>query len=203
MQGGGYGFTSPMFGMNCDQVMGFHMALADGRIVKASAKENADLFWAVRGGTGNNFGVLLEIEYRLQRTRPVMGHSVSSGRSNRRTAAAAARALSCLAGEFHRRHGPAESRQRSDARPHHRPGQATLAPYFLIRGMFHGSEADCRKALEPLLRLMPDVKNIATSGARDTYRELNEYLLNYPTELPANVPASARSLAKSHIVGRT
>ena len=54
-----------MFGMNCDQVIGLQMALADGRIVKANTNENADLFWAVLGGTGNNFGVLLEIEYRL------------------------------------------------------------------------------------------------------------------------------------------
>src|ERR1700728_1004397 len=71
MQGGGYGFTSLMFGMNCDQVLGFQMALADGRIVKANAKENANLFWAVRGGTGNNFGVLLEVEYRLPPLGPL------------------------------------------------------------------------------------------------------------------------------------
>src|ERR1700734_3922433 len=46
MQGGGYGFTSLMFGMNCDQVLGFQMALADGRIVTANAQENPDLYWA-------------------------------------------------------------------------------------------------------------------------------------------------------------
>src|SRR6202044_3719228 len=65
MQDGGYGFTFLMFGINCEHVPGFHMAPADGHIVKANATENPDLYWAVRGGTGNNFGVLLEVAYRL------------------------------------------------------------------------------------------------------------------------------------------
>ncbi|WP_300582588.1 FAD-binding oxidoreductase [Marivita sp.] len=63
MMGGGYGFTSRLFGMNCDWVTGVRMALADGSIVNANAQENTDLFWAVRGGTGNQFGILLEITY--------------------------------------------------------------------------------------------------------------------------------------------
>ena len=65
MQGGGFGFTSREFGMNCDNVVGVTMMLADGHLVEANATTNADLFWAVRGGTGNNFGVLLEVQYQL------------------------------------------------------------------------------------------------------------------------------------------
>ncbi len=53
MQGGGYAFTSRLFGMNCDLVEAVTMVLADGSVARASAKKNADLFWAVRGGTGN------------------------------------------------------------------------------------------------------------------------------------------------------
>ena len=68
MQGGGYGFTSREFGMNCDNVNFIRMMLADGRVVDAwdynpNNRQNADLFWAVRGGTGNNFGVLLGAIY--------------------------------------------------------------------------------------------------------------------------------------------
>jgi hypothetical protein len=65
MQGGGYGFTSRMFGIHCDNVLQVRVMLADGRIVVANAVENPDLLWAVRGGTGNNFGVLLDITYQL------------------------------------------------------------------------------------------------------------------------------------------
>jgi len=65
MQGGGFGFTSRKFGMNCDNVLAVRVMLADGAIVVADAETNADLFWAIRGGTGNNFGVLLEITYEL------------------------------------------------------------------------------------------------------------------------------------------
>lgn len=65
MQGGGYGFTSRMFGIHCDNVLQVRVMLADGRIVVANAVQNQDLLWAVRGGTGNNFGVLLDITYQL------------------------------------------------------------------------------------------------------------------------------------------
>ncbi|NJB85352.1 FAD/FMN-containing dehydrogenase [Lewinella marina] len=65
MMGGGYGFTSRYFGLNCDNVLSARVMLADGTIVRASAEENGDLFWALRGGGGGNFGVLLDITYRV------------------------------------------------------------------------------------------------------------------------------------------
>jgi FAD/FMN-containing dehydrogenase len=77
-----------------------------------------------------------------------------------------------------------------------------LAPYFLVRGMFNGSEAACQNALEPLFKLMPDVQQYRDIWRAGTYRDLNVYLLTYPTELPPDIPNSARSVAKSHIVGR-
>ncbi len=45
--------------MNCDNVLEMLVMLADGRIVRAAPDSNPDLFWAMRGGTGNNFGILL------------------------------------------------------------------------------------------------------------------------------------------------
>jgi hypothetical protein len=65
MQGGGYGYTSRMFGINCDSVVAARVMLFDGQIVHASEQENPDLFWALRGGTGGNFGILLQIKYQL------------------------------------------------------------------------------------------------------------------------------------------
>lgn len=55
--GGGIGFSDKMFGMTCDRLRSTTVVLADGSVVKASEKRNPDLFWAVRGGAGNNFGV--------------------------------------------------------------------------------------------------------------------------------------------------
>jgi FAD/FMN-containing dehydrogenase len=67
--------------------------------------------------------------------------------------------------------------------------------------MFNGSEAACRQALEPLFKAMPDAERYRDIWQSGTYAELNDYLLSFPTELPANVPPSTRAVAKSHIVG--
>ncbi len=62
--GGGTGWLTRRFGLSCDNVEGFTLITADGSIVRANSKENADLFWALRGG-GGNFGVVTEFEVRL------------------------------------------------------------------------------------------------------------------------------------------
>jgi FAD/FMN-containing dehydrogenase len=62
--GGGFGRLSRKFGLACDNVASVDIVPADGRLLRANATENADLFWAVRGG-GGNFGVVTSFEYRL------------------------------------------------------------------------------------------------------------------------------------------
>jgi hypothetical protein len=62
--GGGTGWLTRRFGLSCDNVAGFTLVTADGSIVRANTKENADLFWALRGG-GGNFGVVMEFEVKL------------------------------------------------------------------------------------------------------------------------------------------
>jgi len=62
--GGGLGHLMPRFGMTVDNLRSAEVVLADGRVVTADGDENADLFWAIRGG-GGNFGIVTRFEYRL------------------------------------------------------------------------------------------------------------------------------------------
>src|SRR6185312_11172614 len=62
--GGGMGRMMRRHGLACDNLQSVEVVTADGKILRASESENADLFWAVRGG-GGNFGVVTAFEYRL------------------------------------------------------------------------------------------------------------------------------------------
>ena len=62
--GGGIGHLSRKHGLSIDNLLAVDMVLADGRFVSASADQNPDLFWAVRGG-GGNFGVVTSFLFRL------------------------------------------------------------------------------------------------------------------------------------------
>ena len=193
MQGGGYGFTSLLYGLNCDNLRSAQLALADGRIVTASPTEHPDLFWAIRGGTGNNFGVLLEATYALQQLKMLFGFGIVWPLESDQAIATAVKALGIWQQHYTR-----------DAVPEHMGHQALFAylqgvPSVVLRGMYDGPEKSCRDALAPLIATLADPDKQIDIWRAGTYRDLNGYLLSYPAELPS-VPMSTRVEVSSRII---
>jgi FAD/FMN-containing dehydrogenase len=73
--GRGIGWLMGKYGLTCDNLLSVDIVTADGEVRKASATENEDLFWGVRGG-GGNFGVVTRFEYQLHHLGPVLGGMV-------------------------------------------------------------------------------------------------------------------------------
>src|SRR5918995_1871433 len=69
--GGGINWLQRKYGLTIDQLLSVDLITAEGEFVKASAQENLDLFWGVRGG-GGNFGIVTEFEFRLNPVGPTV-----------------------------------------------------------------------------------------------------------------------------------
>ncbi len=69
--GGGVGWLMSKHGLALDNLLSVELVTAEGKVVRASADENPDLFWAVRGG-GGNFGIATSLEFRLHPAGPTI-----------------------------------------------------------------------------------------------------------------------------------
>jgi FAD/FMN-containing dehydrogenase len=70
--GGGLGWLMGKHGLTCDNLISADLVSAEGKHMKASATDDADLFWAIRGG-GGNFGIVTAFEFQLHPLKSVYG----------------------------------------------------------------------------------------------------------------------------------
>jgi FAD/FMN-containing dehydrogenase len=175
MQGGGYGFTSREFGMNCDNVVEVTLVRADGAVVVADAQHNERLFWAVRGGTGGNFGVLVEIVYRLVPLREMWGFCL------RWSADDGAAALAAIQAGFMGAAGDRKVSYQLAIATRTDPATGNGSTIVVMMGMYHGSRADGLRAISGIRGVgSPDLVVDRTS----TYAELNEGLIDVLPGIP-------------------
>ena len=73
--GGGWGNLHAKYGLAIDNVIAADVVTAEGDLLTANASENPDLFWGLRGGSGN-FGVVTSLEYRLHEVGPIFGGAI-------------------------------------------------------------------------------------------------------------------------------
>jgi hypothetical protein len=189
VQGGGYGFTSVTFGMNCDNVLSMQVMLQDGSIVNASPTMNYDLWWAMRGGTGNNFGVLLSVTYQLRPLGLVFGWALAWPLTNPQEIQNAANVLMLLQQSYmlSSPYSPQMNiqvsfcyqTQLSIVNPP--PPPTPPQPYMLVRGLYVGDQQSGSTAIQPLQQ-MPGC--ITQWTMMSTFLDLNSKLLNFPQGLP-------------------
>lgn len=138
--GGGLGFSMRLLGVTSDNLTSTQVVLANGDIVTASHSENPDLFWALRGGTGGNFGINTEFTYRASPARDCTVFTVEF--SADRTAETLDEFFSMLPG------APRELGLIWYHVPGSSPSERPICGAF---GQMYGSASDARDLLAPII----------------------------------------------------
>ena len=94
---GGHGYLSRKYGLTVDNLIEADVVLADGSFVTASKEKNSDLFWALRGGGGGNFGIVTSFVFQLHPVGMVFAGPIAWDQKHARTIMQRYRASSCRA----------------------------------------------------------------------------------------------------------
>jgi hypothetical protein len=142
--GGGLGWLMGRDGLACDNLLSVEAVTADGRIIRASMDENADLFWGVRGA-GANFAVVTSFEFQLHPLGPVLGGTIAYPTTN------ATRVMHCL-------------QDMLDSMPDELQiiasgGLLAGQPAFSVTLCWSGDLESGEKALAPLRAITPIIRN--------------------------------------------
>jgi hypothetical protein len=177
--GGGMGWLTRQAGLSIDNLVSAQVVTADGRIQRAAADENPDLFWAVRGG-GGNFGVVTEFEFRLHQVGPtvqlgLLFWELEQGpdvlRLAREVIAALPRELNIIIAGLNAPPAPFVPEQH-----HHQPGYALVVAGFGSAGQHHQVMTRIRQALPPLWELNTPMPYVALQQMLD---EANAWGITY------------------------
>ncbi|RAJ58782.1 FAD/FMN-containing dehydrogenase [Streptomyces sp. Amel2xB2] len=144
--GGGLGFNDRQWGMTCDRLLETRLVLADGSLVRASTEENADLFWACRGGAGGNFGINTGFVFDAVDVSALRATVFDLTFPARRGVEVMSAVQEVLA---------ADERGDFDVRIGFRNDGDGSAPILWLLGQRLGPEDGLRRALAPVLRLGP------------------------------------------------
>lgn len=181
MQGGGYGFTARIFGLNCDQAMEAEIMLTDGSVKWVSPEHEKDLFRALLGGTGSNFGILLKVRFVVQPSAIFAGFSIRWSMSTEAEQKHAAEALHWLQSHFIK-DGAANGLGYQMIWVFEGPDGQPRKPYLLMRGMYKGTSDEMLALLSPVLGL--NGAELEYMFAPMQYAGLNKILLTTPYDIP-------------------
>lgn len=187
VQGGGLGFTSATYGMNSDNVLEMRVMLADGSVVIASETRNADLWWAMRGGTGGNFGVLLSVTYRAYPLKECTGWALAWPMTTREDRAACVEVMNVLQDQYlvPDTYGRSLTLQVLFVWQNELKTGGTWydpkIPVFTVRGLWVGDKQEGLEAMKPLSEMAGCVSQFDVTGP---YMTVLDALLNEPQEQP-------------------
>ncbi len=144
--GGGWGFSCRHLGMTCDSLVSTDLVTASGEIVTASETENPDLFWAVRGAGGGNFGVHTSFTFRVVAAGSVTVYALSwSGGDTARLVDAISRVQVGAPGEL----GPRVAVRSQSRMPLTHPAPLNVD----LIGLYWGPRAEAEELLAPIERV--------------------------------------------------
>lgn len=151
-QGGGWGHSARMFGLACDSLVETELVDAGGRLIVANKNSNPDLFWALRGGGGGNFGIVTSLTYRLPpKVRHVTFIDIEYYRIQEPTAF-------CFFQAWQEWTSHNESRFTPNSRIYN---SARNGMGIYLRGFFYGSFEEAQASVRPFLDIC---------GAKATFR---------------------------------
>lgn len=142
--GGGFGLSSRKLGLTSDSLRAVDLVTAAGDVVTADEREEADLFWACRGGGGGNFGVATSFEFDVH---PVSDVAIYDFQWRWEDARAVVEAWQDLAPTAPDELFSILKLAKASADPGREPAKPVVSSY----GQFFGSESDLEALLEPLV----------------------------------------------------